>query len=193
MLLSSRIAIEMATWIALLRCAMVVAAAVRMLRARARSTQWGWVELCTVPEPFALLATVYLLRTGYAAPALSAGALGLALAGAGFSAVGLALTLWSIRSFPTVRTGHYVDPEHRLVTGGAYGLVRHPIYLGVYAIWLGLAMAFASLPAFLIAALYVIPVYILYMRAEEAMLAGEFGAEYEAYRERVGMVFPRPR
>jgi protein-S-isoprenylcysteine O-methyltransferase Ste14 len=39
----------------------------------------------------------------------------------------------------------------------------------------------------------VIPVYLLYMRSEEAMMLESFGAEYSRYRREVPMLLPRPR
>jgi protein-S-isoprenylcysteine O-methyltransferase Ste14 len=65
------------------------------------------------------------------------------------------------------------------------------MYLGVFLIWLGLAVAFRSPVASLLTVLYVIPAYLVYMRSEEAMLSSEFGPAYERYRARVGMVLPR--
>jgi protein-S-isoprenylcysteine O-methyltransferase Ste14 len=71
--------------------------------------------------------------------------------------------------------------------------VRHPIYLGVFFIWLSLAIAFKSSVVLLLTMLYVIPAYLLYMRSEENMMLSEFGDEYQRYRDRVGMVLPQLR
>jgi protein-S-isoprenylcysteine O-methyltransferase Ste14 len=80
---------------------------------------------------------------------------------------------------------------HRLVTGGAYGFVRHPIYLAVALVWLGLAVAFASPAALLLTVLYVIPSYVFYMRSEEEMMLGAFGETYRAYQRAVPFLVPR--
>jgi len=83
--------------------------------------------------------------------------------------------------------------DHRLVTRGAYGFVRHPVYLAAFLIWLALAVGFLSLTAFLVTVLYVIPIYLLYMRSEEAMMLECFGERYGSYRRRVPMLLPRVR
>ena len=162
---------------------------------RARTTRWGLVEFVTVPELplFFLVAFHFRSRwSGDLDPTTTAWAT--ATAGALLAVAGLLISLWSFyttyRAGLILSTGHYVEEEHNLVTWGAYGFVRHPIYLGVFLIWLSLAAAFRSPVVLLLTTLYVIPVYLLYIRSEERMMLGEFGAEYEKYRDRVGMVLP---
>jgi protein-S-isoprenylcysteine O-methyltransferase Ste14 len=189
-----RAAAETTAWIAFIRCAWVFLGALRTWRihSRARTMKWGWVELSTFPEPIVLFVTALLLRSSFSPP-LAAGSLNLvvALLGAALSLGGLAISLWSFYSFPTVGTGHYVESDQHLITAGAYGLCRHPIYLGVYLIWFGLAASHSSSAALLIATLYVVPIYILYMRSEEQMMLAEFGDEYARYCHKVGMLVPR--
>ena len=98
--------------------------------------RWGWVESFAVPEPVVLFVVALVLRSFFSPP-LEARSLTLvvALVGVALSLGGLAVSLWSFYSFPTVGTGHYVEPSQHLVTAGAYGLCRHPIYLGVYLIY----------------------------------------------------------
>jgi protein-S-isoprenylcysteine O-methyltransferase Ste14 len=192
--LSYRAAAEATAWIALTRCAWVLLGILRTWRIhrRARTTKWGWVELSTLPEPVVLFVAALVLRSGLSPP-VGAGALTVAvpLLGAALSLGGLAISLWSFYSFPNVGTGHYVESDQRLITTGAYGLCRHPIYLGVYLIWFGLAASYFSVPALVVATLYVVPIYVLYMRSEEKMMLAEFGDQYVSYCQKVGMVLPR--
>ena len=37
-----------------------------------------------------------------------------------------------------------IQPEHRLVTSGLYGIIRHPSYLGLFVLMLGWGLAFRS-------------------------------------------------
>jgi protein-S-isoprenylcysteine O-methyltransferase Ste14 len=115
-----------------------------------------------------------------------------ALTGLALAALGWAVILWAVRSFPGVSPGHYVLPEQRIVSDGAYGLVRHPLYLGALLIWCALALAFWSPVTLAVTVLYVVPAYWSYVRSEERMLLSHFGDEYARYRARVGMLFPRP-
>ena len=58
-------------------------------------------------------------------------------------------------------------------------------------IWLGLAAAYTSMATLMLTVLYVIPAYLLYIKAEERMLLARYGEEYRAYRRRVGSLIPR--
>ncbi|HET6304308.1 MAG TPA: isoprenylcysteine carboxylmethyltransferase family protein [Myxococcota bacterium] len=114
-----------------------------------------------------------------------------ALVGAVLLLGGWILVLWTFASWPSIFVGHALLHDHRLVTHGAYELVRHPVYLGALLIWIGLAVAFASGWTLAIAVLYVLPAYLLYMRDEEAMLEEAFGEAYRRYRAKVPMLLPR--
>jgi protein-S-isoprenylcysteine O-methyltransferase Ste14 len=82
-----------------------------------------------------------------------------------------------------------IQEGHRLVTGGLYGVIRHPSYLGLLLGSAGLALVFRSLPALAIAALMLIPL-VGRIAAEERLLAETFGEEYEAYRARTWRLVP---
>jgi protein-S-isoprenylcysteine O-methyltransferase Ste14 len=82
-----------------------------------------------------------------------------------------------------------IQPEHRLVTGGVYGVIRHPSYLGLLINAVGWALAFRSGVGLLLTAL-LIPPLLARIRAEEALLGAQFGAEYEAYRARTARLVP---
>jgi len=82
-----------------------------------------------------------------------------------------------------------IQEGHELVTAGVYGLVRHPSYLGMLAMSLGWGLAFRSWLGVILAAL-TIPPLIARIRAEERLLASEFGAPYMAYRARTWRLLP---
>jgi protein-S-isoprenylcysteine O-methyltransferase Ste14 len=165
---------------------------------RARVSRWGLVQVLALLElPLFLALTGALVvqaptQTSAGSLALPAAALGACLAFAG-----VAVSLWAI--YTTVRrgvildAGHFVKGEHPLITDGAYGFVRNPMYLGVILLWLGIAVSHRDLLLLLVAAAYVLPVMSLYCRAEERMLASEFGVPFEEYRRSVGSLIPRFR
>ncbi len=180
--------------VAVIRTCIVSLAAVRMLLNRKRmvAERWGWVELVAAPELVLLPVVTYVLASNQP-PAAELGLpqLGAALLAALLALAAAALTMWAGATFPSLTTGHYVLEDHHVVSDGPYGWVRHPIYVGVFMIWISLALAFASPIALLITLAYVIPIYYLYMREEEDMLKTQLGEEYLRYFERVGMLFPR--
>jgi protein-S-isoprenylcysteine O-methyltransferase Ste14 len=179
---------------AYLRVAAVAVGALRTLRARSRfrTFRFGPVEAACVLEPLVLAGVAYVLNGMRGTPvAPSPTELAAAVGGAALVLAGWALIVWTWWSWPTIFTGHGVLEGHRLVDRGAYGVIRHPVYAAAFLIWFGLALAFASGTAFLITVAYVVPVYLLYMRSEEAMMRDAFGEKYERYRERVPMLIPR--
>ena len=82
-----------------------------------------------------------------------------------------------------------IQQGHTLVTGGLYGAIRHPSYLGLLIASLGWALAFRSGVGVLLAAA-LIPPLLARIRSEEALLRSHFGAEYEAYRSRTWRLIP---
>jgi protein-S-isoprenylcysteine O-methyltransferase Ste14 len=82
-----------------------------------------------------------------------------------------------------------IQPGHTLVTGGVYGVIRHPSYLGLLVGSLGWAVAFRSALGVLLTAL-LIPPLVARIAAEERLLRTQFGDEYDAYRSRTSRLIP---
>jgi len=117
---------------------------------------------------------------------------GLALrwAGVAIFAIGLALRLWPVYLLGNRFSGLVAIQEgHTLLTTGIYSIIRHPSYLGLLLSCLGWALAFNSIAGVVLTVLMLVPV-VARIRAEEALLANQFGAEYEAYRARTSRLLP---
>lgn len=156
--------------------------------------EWDWALFLVAPEaPLLAIAAVWLFFFDGAAPPYSETRLLVGPAGGVLALSGLGLTVWSWISLPSVGTGHYLLEGQRLVTSGAYGVVRHPIYTGAFLIWLGLASAYTSPAVFTATFLYVIPAYLLYIRGEERMMLSHYGDDYREYQRRVGALIPHVR
>ena len=82
-----------------------------------------------------------------------------------------------------------IQPGHRLVTDGIYGVIRHPSYLGLLVTSLGWALAFRSGVGLLLTLASTL-VVLGRIQAEEKLLGSHFGAEYEAYRRRTSRLIP---
>jgi protein-S-isoprenylcysteine O-methyltransferase Ste14 len=189
-----RWAILTVTGIALARVAWVVAGFVRTLLRRRSivAARWGWIEVLTIPEPLVLAwVTWVLVIRGMPQSTPSLLHVTAAEAGAAIALGALALTAWAFRSLPSVGSGHYVLADQAIVEHGAYGWVRHPLYLAAFMIWLALALAYLSALPLVLLSLYVIPIYSLYIREEERLMTERYGDAYRAYRDRVGGLVPR--
>jgi protein-S-isoprenylcysteine O-methyltransferase Ste14 len=95
---------------------------------------------------------------------------------------GEALRLWA--------AGH-LDKTQRLATGGPYGRIQHPLYLGSLAITLGVAIASAHLVVVLLAVAYTLVFFPHAHLEERQFLARTFGAKYEAWSAEVPSFVPR--
>lgn len=82
-----------------------------------------------------------------------------------------------------------IQPDHRLVTGGIYGVIRHPSYLGLFVNALGWGLAFRAGVGVLIAVLMLLVVFAR-IESEERLLRETFGADYDIYRARTWRLVP---
>lgn len=93
---------------------------------------------------------------------------------------GSVLAAWATRS----AGDKDLEQLDALVTTGAYGLSRHPMYLGWSLMYVGIGLALRS--AWLLAMAPVLGVLVhRVVRREERRLDEAFGAPYRAYRSRV--------
>jgi protein-S-isoprenylcysteine O-methyltransferase Ste14 len=105
-------------------------------------------------------------------------------------AIGGALRLWPVFVLGRRFSGLVaIQPGHTLVTSGVYGVIRHPSYLGLLVNSLGWGLAFRSGIGVLLAALTLLPI-LARIRAEERLLAAEFGTEYTAFCSRTFRLIP---
>jgi len=109
-------------------------------------------------------------------------------AGLGASVVILALALFAWASVTMTRAGSNIPtnrPTTTIVDAGPYRFTRNPIYVGMFAALVGLAIAFDSV--WLLAAFAGFALVIRYgvVAREEAYLEGKFGDAYRRYRARV--------
>jgi protein-S-isoprenylcysteine O-methyltransferase Ste14 len=101
--------------------------------------------------------------------------------GVALFAVGGVLRMWPVFVLGRRFSGLVaIQHDHTLVTSGIYSIVRNPSYLGFIINTLGWALAFRSGVGVILTVLHVPPI-VARIRAEEAMLRMQFGAEFDAY------------
>ena len=111
-------------------------------------------------------------------------------AGVGLLAAGVALQLAAFRSLRGMYTSRLgIQESHRLVTHGSYQSLRHPGYLSNVMCLGGIGLALSSLIG-LGVTLLVVPLIVVRIQKEEAMLVGEFGEAYQAYQKRTSRLIP---
>lgn len=109
----------------------------------------------------------------------------------GLTAAGFALACWARLALGRLwSAGVERKADHRLVDDGPYAIVRHPIYTGLIAAALALALVKAT-PLALIGLLLTTIGFTIKAQLEEHFLAAELGeADYADYKRRVPMLVP---
>jgi protein-S-isoprenylcysteine O-methyltransferase Ste14 len=95
---------------------------------------------------------------------------------------GQGLRLWA--------SGH-IEKTRRLATGGPYRHTQHPLYLGSFAIALGVAVASARPSVVLVVIAYILAFYPYVICDEREFLHRRFGREFELWAAEVPLFFPR--
>ena len=111
-----------------------------------------------------------------------------------FLVLGLFLAIWSVRTFYTKGgdgTPGPWRPISHLVISGPYCYVRNPMILGVVNLILFESALIASLPLLLWAIVFFVGNIIYFRTFEEKELVKRFGADYENYKNKVPMLFPK--
>ncbi len=95
------------------------------------------------------------------------------------------IAIWARRILE--KTGRFVSvkEDHELIQRGPYRLVRHPIYTGIILAYAGTVLALIPTPRGLLIELVLILAFYIKSRHEERVMAGEFGEQYAAYKQRV--------
>jgi protein-S-isoprenylcysteine O-methyltransferase Ste14 len=82
-----------------------------------------------------------------------------------------------------------IKQGHELITTGPYRVVRHPIYTGILAGFLGMAVAISQVRGFIVLVL-VFLAFWLKLRMEEQWMRSQFGEVYAAYARRTAALVP---
>jgi len=105
------------------------------------------------------------------------------IAGLTFTAIGIAVTLWSMDLFRRAHTSLIpIRPTTALVMEGPYRFSRNPMYLGLLSMYFGLALLMDLLWSAILMPLVILAVYFLIIRKEEQYLERKFGEEYAEYK-----------
>ncbi|MFW9911254.1 MAG: isoprenylcysteine carboxylmethyltransferase family protein [Candidatus Thorarchaeota archaeon] len=83
-----------------------------------------------------------------------------------------------------------LQEDHKLITGGPYSRVRHPMYLGIFVYTTGLILIASDLLVFVF---FAFSIWVNYRRipSEEEMMIEQFGDKYREYMKQTGRLFPR--
>jgi len=103
-----------------------------------------------------------------------------------FILFGIILNLWTDRLFKNMNTT--VKPFEYptdLITSGPFRISRHPMYLGMASVLLGMAVIHGTIITFLFPILFMIIMELLFIPFEEENLETIFGNKYLDYKKKV--------
>jgi protein-S-isoprenylcysteine O-methyltransferase Ste14 len=105
--------------------------------------------------------------------------------GYGLGALGVLLIAWGFLTLYRAETTVLPHKQAgRLVTHGAFGFRRNPIYMGEALLFLGLAQATGNIWMAIVAPVFAVAVLVLAILPEERHLEARFGEDYLAYKGR---------
>jgi protein-S-isoprenylcysteine O-methyltransferase Ste14 len=109
------------------------------------------------------------------------------------SLLGLFVRIYTVGHSPRNTSGRNVKQQvaDTLNTSGSYSLVRHPLYVGNFLMWLGAALLTENIWFLVIFCLSFWLYYERIMFAEEQFLRGKFGDPYLEWAEKVPPFIPR--
>lgn len=104
---------------------------------------------------------------------------------------GTVFRVWSIRTLGRYFTAtvQKVD-EHKVITTGVYGILRHPSYTGAFLAVLGSSVMLHAYYGIIFTLIVISAVYYYRIKVEEETLVKEFGDEYESYRTKTKKLIP---
>jgi protein-S-isoprenylcysteine O-methyltransferase Ste14 len=82
-----------------------------------------------------------------------------------------------------------IKQGHELIATGPYAVVRHPIYTGILAGFLGIAIAISQVRGF-IAFVLILLVFWIKLRMEEQWMRSQFGEAYATYAHQTAALVP---
>jgi len=138
------------------------------------------------PPVFFLAALVVMVALHFLFPWKRIPSVVVRAAGAVPLVLGLALGIWGSNLFQRARTTiKPFETPTTLVTSGPFRLSRNPMYLGMAAVLVGVALMLGSATPFLVIPPFVLLLDVRFIRREESAMRAAFGEAYRAYQARV--------
>lgn len=111
------------------------------------------------------------------------------------SLAGMVVRAYTIGTTPHGTSGRNTEKQvaEQLNTKGIYSIVRHPLYLGNYLMWLGLLIFMMDVPFLVVVSLIYWLYYERIMYAEERFLERKFGESYMEWTMKVPAFIPKFR
>jgi len=104
--------------------------------------------------------------------------------------VGMLLFVWGVVYLRETLLGTVALVTDQLITAGPYHWVRHPLYLSMILILIGISLALRSMWGIIGVLALFTPTVVYRARCEEEALANKFRGEWEAYVSQTSFLIP---
>lgn len=112
-------------------------------------------------------------------------------AGLVIALLGFGLRTWAVVTLGRHFTWHItVYDDHKVVTDGPYGFVRHPSYTGAWMLYSAIPLMLHSWVGFGLSVVFQFIAYSRRIRHEESAMTGKLGAAYAGYARSVKTLIP---
>jgi protein-S-isoprenylcysteine O-methyltransferase Ste14 len=139
-----------------------------------------------LPPTFFWAAAILSLALHFALPVVSLVPFPFNLVGLAPIAFGAIFNIWADQLFKKrTTTVKPFEPPTAFITEGPFAWSRHPMYLGMVAILLGISLICGSLTSFTGPLVFWVIIRLRFIRAEEQSMAEVFGEQYNDYKSRV--------
>lgn len=139
-----------------------------------------------LPPTYLFLSIAVMVAMRFLFPLAKAIAYPLNLLGSIPLGIGISFNLIADRAFKKYRTTVKPFEESTvLITSGVFRVSRHPMYLGMVLILIGIAVLMRSLPPFAVIPIFALLMERVFIRVEEKMLEDKFGQPWLEYKGKV--------
>ena len=139
-----------------------------------------------IPPVYLFVAIAIMILLHFLLPGVKIFGLPWDLLGAIPLALGIVVNLAADRSFKNHNISvKPLEGTAALITGGVFRVSRHPMYLGMVLILLGIAVLLGSLTPYVVVFAFAFLMDIVFIRFEEAKLEETFGEAYLEYKKKV--------
>jgi len=108
------------------------------------------------------------------------------------SFIGIFIRVYTVGTTPAGTSGRNRKKQiaKKLNQTGLYSIVRHPLYLGNFLIWLGISMYTLNTTFTIFLSLFFFSYYNIIMKTEEKFLEKKFKNEFLLWKKYTPMLFP---
>jgi len=139
-----------------------------------------------LPPTYLLIVLIIMLAIHFIIPITTVFPVPWNLAGLLPLILGIVINILADRQFHKRHTT--VKPfqeSSALITDGVYHFSRHPMYLGMTLLLVGVAMLLGSFISFCVIPVFVLMINGIFIKSEEQMMDGQFGEVWQDYAKEV--------